>query len=116
RTRKTATHDAQPNTRPARRRAIFGLGFPWRRSAGSVDNAIVSPACALQNEFAGSDRFSDLAFRAFPDLILAGHRPSRRTRARKTCTEVDHRRVEKTRAYRRDWPGLVGRPAYGGIA
>ena len=67
------------------------LGLARRRPAGSMDHAILPAARPRQDEPAGSDRRAGLAFRAFPDLVLAAHRAARRAGGRKPRAEGDDR-------------------------
>ena len=109
--RKAPAHHAQPDDGAPRRRAVSGLGIARRRSAGSMDHAVLPAARPCQTEFAGSHRRAGLALRTFPDLVLAAHRAARRAGGRKSRTEGDRRCPEKPRPYRRDRPRLVGRPS-----
>ncbi len=66
--------DAVADHGAARRRAVSRLGFARRRSAGSVDHAVLPAPRPLQPQSPGGDRRAGLALRAFPDLVLAAHR------------------------------------------
>src|ERR1700736_1256182 len=88
------------------------MGFTRRRSAGSVDHAILSAARARQDESAGGDRRAGMAFGAFPDLVLAAHRPSRCARGREPRAESDRRYAEEPRSYRRNRSRLVEGPPH----
>ena len=105
-------HHALADHGAARRRAVHGLGFARRRPAGSMDHAVLPAPCPRQTEPAGSDRRAGLALRAFPDLVLAAHRASRRARGREPRAEGDRRYPEEPRPCRRDRPRLVGRPPH----
>ena len=107
---QTPTHHALADHGAARWRAVPVLGFARRRPAGSMDHAILPAARPCQDEFAGSDRCAGLAFRAFPDLVLAAHRASRRDGGREPCVQGDDREPARTRPHRRGRTGLVRRP------
>ena len=62
------------------------------------------------------DRRAGLAFRAFPELVLAAHGATGRAGGRRPRAEENRRRAEASRPHRRGRSGLVGRPAHGGIA
>ena len=101
-----------PDHGAARRRAVHGLGLARRRPAGPVDHAVLPAPRSRQHEPAGSDRRAGLAFRAFPDLVLAAHLAARRAGGREPRAEGDRRYPEEPRPYRRDRPRLVGGPPH----
>ena len=71
-------------------RALPRVGITWWRSAGSMDDAVLSAPRPCRHEFAGIDRRARLAFGAFPDFVLAAHRAAGRPRCRKTAARRDH--------------------------
>ncbi len=79
---QAAAHDALADARAARRRALSRLGLARRRPAGSMDDAAVHAPRPCRDEPAGGDRRAGLAFRAFPDLVLAAHGAARRAGGR----------------------------------
>ena len=94
---------------------LHGLGLARRRPAGSVDHAVLPAARPRQHEPAGSDRRAGLAFRAFPDLVLAAHLAARRAGGREPRAEGDRRYPEEPRPHRRDRSRLVGGPPHRGL-
>ena len=107
---QASAHHAVADDRAARRRAVSRLGIARRRPAGSVDHAILPAARPCQTEFAGSDRRAGVAFRAFPDLVLAAHRAARRARGREPRAEGD-RSIICNAAATSSRPGPTGRKA-----
>ena len=69
-----------------------------------------------RHEYAGSDRRAGLAFRAFPELVLAAHRAARRAGGRRPRAAEDRRRAQAPRPQGRGRPRLVGRPAHRRVA
>src|SRR5436305_8275069 len=80
-----------------------------------MEYAIFSASRSRQDQPAGSDRRAGLAFRTFPDLVLATHRAPRRAGRGKPRAKGDCGFAETPWSYRRDRPRLVGRPADSGI-
>ena len=116
RPRPAAAHHAVTDDGAARRRAVPRLGLARRRRAGSVDRAILFASCPRRHEYAGIDRRAGLAFRAFPELVLAAHRASRPAGGRRPRAEKDRRRAQAPRPQGRGRPRLVGRPAHGCVS
>ena len=65
--------------------AVHGMGFARRRSAGSVDHAVLCAPRSRQAQLAGSDRRAGVAFRTLSDLVLAAHGTSRRAAGRRAA-------------------------------
>ena len=63
----------------------LGLGLAGRRRPGSMDHADVPAPRPLRHESAGIDRRAGLAFRTFPELVLAAHGAPRRAGASKAA-------------------------------
>ena len=83
--RQAAAHHAVADHGAARRRAVSRLGLARRRRPGSVDHAIFHAPRPCRHEHAGVDRRAGLAFRAFPELVLAAHGAPRRAGASKAA-------------------------------
>ncbi|MHC2749485.1 hypothetical protein ACVIWV_004939 [Bradyrhizobium diazoefficiens] len=113
---QAAAHHAVADHGAARRRAVSRLGLAGRRPAGPMDHAILPAPRPLQSQPSGIDRRTGLAFRAFPDLVLAAHRAPRRARGREPRTEGNDRESARARTYHRDRVRLVGRPPHRGLA
>src|SRR6202042_1471874 len=102
-----AAHDSLADHGAPRWRALPRLGLARRRRPGSMDHADVPAPRPLRHESAGSDRRAGLAFRTFPELVLAAYLASRRARARRPRAAEDRRRIAAPRPCRRDGSGLV---------
>ena len=116
RARQAPAFDADADDGAARRRTLSRLGLARRRPAGPMDHADVPAARACRPEFAGGDRRAGLALRAFPVVVLAAHGPPRRHGGRVARARGDGQGVARARPRSRSRPGLVGRPADGGLA
>src|SRR6202171_6332379 len=91
------------------------MGIARWRSAGSMEHAVLSAARSRQPKSAGSDRRAGVAFRAFPDLVLAAHRAPRRAGGGEPRAEGDRRYPEEPRSYRGSRSRLVRGPPDRGL-
>jgi hypothetical protein len=73
-------------------------------------------SCHPAHEPAGGDRRASVAHRAFPGLVLAAQRATRRAGGRGTPARRDHGRVAAARPQGRGRAGLVGGPPDGRCA